>query len=62
MDAPLTIPSPFALAMWRAVSGLPVLRRILRAPEEARVTARAVPDTDDDIDTSLTQAHLELLK
>lgn len=64
MDAPLTIPSPspFALAVWRTVSGLPVLRRFLRVPEDERVLARAAPDADDDPDTSLTQAHLEILK
>jgi len=62
MNAPLSIPSPspFVLAVWRTLSGLPVLRRVLRVREDARAVARAARDDDDD--TSLTQAHLELLK
>lgn len=64
MDAPLSIPSPwpFVVAVWRALSGLPLLRRFLRVPEGERVLARADRDAGDEADTSLTQAHLEVLK
>jgi len=64
MDAPLTIPSPspFLVSLWRAVSGLPVLRRFLRVAEGERALARAARDANEDTDTSLTQAHLEVLK
>ena len=62
MDAPLSIPSPppFLVAVLRTLSGLPVLRRFLRVPDDERTLPRAAHD--DDVDTSLTQAHLEVLK
>jgi hypothetical protein len=60
MDTPLSIPAyPIPVSpVWRAITSLRVVRRLLGIPEEKS----AVVSADPDVDTSLTQAHLEVLK
>jgi hypothetical protein len=62
MNAPLAIPTHPTLAsmVWRALSGLTVVRRLREVAEARRALVRTGRDTDTD--TSLTQAHLEILK
>jgi hypothetical protein len=70
MDAPLSIPSDPTLvsSVWRAISSLHLVRRLLRIPEEkpALASAARAPSLRsfdwDGPDTSLTQAELEVLK
>lgn len=60
MATPLSIPAaPIPVSpLWRTITGLPIVRRLLGIVEERSAVASAV----DDVDTSLTQAHLEVLK
>jgi len=62
MDAPLSMPSdPTRVwSVWRAISSLSFVRRLLGIPDEKSALARAARDLDPD--TSLTQAELEVLK
>jgi hypothetical protein len=73
MDAPLSMPSdaPSVSLLWRAISSLPLVRRLLGIPDEGPAlasTARAPVSAGlrsfdfDGPDTSLTQAELEVLK
>src|SRR5262249_4706911 len=68
MDTPLEFPAaPAPLPwLWRAISSLGFLRRLVGIPEEragASRPARAPASFDwDGPDTSLTQAELEVLK
>lgn len=59
MATPLAIPAaPIPLSsVWRALTSLRVVRRVLGIPEEKTAVASIA-----DEDTSLTQAHLEVLK
>ena len=60
MDAPVSMtsdPIP-ASSVWRTISSLRFLRRLLGIPEEKEASATAARDRD----TSLTQAELEVLK
>jgi len=60
MAAPLSVPAdpiPFT-AVWRALSTLRLVRRVLGIPEEKN----AVASDACEVDTSLTQAELEVLK
>ena len=60
MATPLSIPAaPIPLSpVWRAITSLRVVRRLLGIPEEQSAVASLARDED----TSLTQAHLEVLK
>ena len=60
MATPLSIPAAQipVPALWRAIISLRVVRRLLGIPEEQSVVVSAARDED----TSLTQAHLEVLK
>jgi hypothetical protein len=60
MAAPLSVPAdPIPLlAVWRALSSLRLVRRVLGIPEEKNAVASAAGE----VDTSLTQAELEVLK
>ena len=60
MDAPLSIPADPTLvsSVWRAISSLRLVRRLLGIPEEKSALASDARD----VDTSLTQAELEVLK
>ena len=60
MATPLSIPAaPIPVpALWRAITSVRVVRRLLGIQEEMSAVASA----DRDVDTSLTQAHLEVLK
>jgi hypothetical protein len=60
MATPLSIPAaPVSVpSLWRAIAQLPLVRRLLGTAEEKSVVASAI----DEVDTSLTQAHLEVLK
>ena len=60
MATPLAIPAvPIPLSpVWRAITSLRVVRRVLGIPEERSAVVSAACDED----TSLTQAHLEVLK
>jgi hypothetical protein len=60
MATPLALPAdpPFAAWVWRAITPLRSLRRLLRISEEHAAVASAARDRD----TSLTQAELEVLK
>ena len=62
MDAPLSMPShPTPVSsVWRTISSLRFLRRLLRIPEEEPALVSAA--LDPEVDTSLTQAELEVLK
>jgi hypothetical protein len=71
MDTPLEFPAaPAPLPwLWRAISSLGFLRRLMGIPEErtgassaARAPASARSFDWDGPDTSLTQAELEVLK
>ena len=73
MDAPLSMPSEPAPvpSVWRVLSSLRVVRRLLGIPEEGAPPAGAprvqpIPGLGrfdwDGPDTSLTQAELEVLK
>ena len=64
MNTPLAIPAypSFASMVWRAITGLPVVRTLRELAAERRALSSAARDTDPDVDTSLTQAHLEILK
>ena len=60
MATPLSIPAaPIpGSPIWRAIISVPFVRRLLGIPEEQSAVASAARDED----TSLTQAHLEVLK
>ena len=60
MATPLAIPAaPIPVSgLWRAITSLRVVRKVLGIPEEKSAVACADPD----VDTSLTQAQLEVLK
>jgi len=60
MATPLAIPAaPVPLSpLWRAITSLSVVRKVLGIPEERSAVVSAAHDED----TSLTQAHLEVLK
>jgi hypothetical protein len=60
MDTSLPLPSdPAAVSwLWRIISSLPVVRSFLGIREEKAALASEA----DEVDTSLTQAHLEILK
>ena len=59
MDAPFPMSSDLTpVSLWRAISSLRFLRRLLGIPEEEPTLASA----DRGTDTSLTQAELEILK
>ena len=60
MTAPVSILSdpPPVSAVWRAISSVRLVRRLLGIPEEKAAQASAARD----VDTSLTQAELEVLK
>ena len=60
MATPLSVPAaPIpASPIWRAIISVPFVRRLLGIPEEQSAVASAARDED----TSLTQAHLEVLK
>ena len=71
MDTPLEFPAPPAPLpwLWRAISSLGFLRRVVSIPEEqsgasspARAAASVRSFDWDGPDTSLTQAELEVLK
>ncbi|HET9157886.1 MAG TPA: hypothetical protein VFN91_14535 [Myxococcaceae bacterium] len=73
MATPLSSPAaPIPVSpIWRIITGLPLVRRLLGVPEEqsaladrARASAHLGPATFDwdGPDTSLTQAELEVLK
>ena len=60
MATPLSIPAvqiPVS-PIWRTITSLPLVRRLLGIAEERSAVASAAGD----VDTSLTQAHLEVLK
>jgi hypothetical protein len=68
MATPLSLPSGAAPAssLWRAISSLHFLRRLLGIPEDSAAPAPVrfglgISDWDGP-DTSLTQAELEVLK
>ena len=60
MAAPLSMPvdTTSVPSLWRAVSSLRFLRRLLELPERKPAVANAARD----LDMSLTQAELEVLK
>ena len=60
MATPLSIPAaPIRVSpLWRTITSLPIVRRILAIPEDTSALDR----TAGDVDTSLTQAELEVLK
>ena len=60
MATPLSIPAaPIPISpIWRTITSLPFVRRLLGVAEEKS----AVASVADDVDTSLTQAQLEVLK
>jgi hypothetical protein len=73
MDAPLSMPSeaPSISLVWRAISSLYLVRRLLGISDEgqALATAARAPASPvlrsfdfEGADTSLTQAELEVLK
>ena len=67
MAAPLSMPSdPTRVwSVWRAISSLSFVRRLLGIPEEESALASAARGLDTSFtgpDTSLTQAELEVLK
>jgi hypothetical protein len=60
MAVPLSLPANPASVpwVWRAISSMPFVRGLLGIAQEQPAVASAVRDED----TSLTQAHLEVLK
>ena len=60
MATPLSIPAASipVSPIWRTITSLPFVRRLLGIREEQSAVASAARE----VDTSLTQAHLEILK